>query len=145
MLTTDNVLGNIPTEEDLVDAMIVATAKIAHEVNKAYCEAFGDTSQLSWNDAPEWQKISAIKGVEFLLTNPDAKPSASHESWLAEKEKDGWKYGSVKNPEKKEHPCYVPYDKLPNEQKAKDYLFGAVVRNVLELMGFRLKDNLPIQ
>jgi hypothetical protein len=101
-------------------------AKIAHNVNKAYCESLGDHSQPEWNAAPDWQKSSAINGVKFHLEN-ETSPEQSHESWLAEKQRDGWKYGSVKDPEKKEHPCFVPYDQLPKEQQTKDYLFKAVV------------------
>jgi hypothetical protein len=105
-------------------------AQVAHEINRAYCQAIGDNSQPEWVDAPLWQKESAITGVSFHLANPDASPSHSHESWLAQKEKDGWKYGPVKDPEKKEHPCYVPYEQLPVEQKAKDYLFRQVVHSL---------------
>jgi hypothetical protein len=47
---------------------------------------------------------------------------------------DGWKYGPVKDPEKKEHPCFVPYDRLPTEQKAKDYIFGAVVKSLAPIL-----------
>jgi hypothetical protein len=54
-------------------------------------------------------------------------PSASHNSWLRQKEEDGWKYGPVKDADKKEHPCFIPYEELPREQQAKDYLFGAIV------------------
>ena len=106
----------------------VACATICHEANRALCLAFGDDSQSAWHDAPEWQRKSAINGVQFILDNPDAPPSASHESWLSEKEADGWRYGEVKDPEAKTHPCFVPYDELPPEQKAKDYVFGAIVR-----------------
>ncbi len=102
-------------------------AEVCHEVNKAYCEALGDKSQTDWNSAPNWQKQSAVQGVEFHIENPEAKPSASHESWLKVKEEEGWKFGEVKNVEKKEHPCYVPYDELPVEQKAKDYIFKSIV------------------
>jgi hypothetical protein len=76
-------------------------AQVAHEINKAYCESIGDNSQLSWQEAPDWQKQSATNGVQFHLDNPEAKPSASHENWLREKESDGWKYGPVKDAEKK--------------------------------------------
>ena len=102
-------------------------ACVCHEVNRAYCQALGDNSQPSWVDAPEWQRSSAINGVQFHLANPDAGPDHSHIEWLKEKEATGWKFGPVKDPEKKEHPCFVPYDQLPVEQKAKDYIFRAVV------------------
>ncbi|MFN7131182.1 MAG: RyR domain-containing protein [Myxococcales bacterium] len=109
-----------------------AIAKVCHEANKAYCEALGDASQPSWEGAPEWQRQSALKGVEHHLTHPDATPADSHNSWLAEKKAAGWKYGPVKDPEKKEHPCFVPYEQLPREQQAKDYIFRAVVRALAE-------------
>src|SRR5438309_2038977 len=102
-------------------------AQVAHEVNKAYCESIGDTSQVDWEQAPKWQKHSAGLGVQFHLDNPSAHPSASHESWLKQKQEDGWKYGLVKDADKKEHPCYVPYDQLPVEQRSKDFLFKQVI------------------
>ena len=106
---------------------VMAVAAICHQANRQLCVELHDYSQARWEDAEDWQKSSAIKGVQFCLDNPDAPPSANHESWLAEKEADGWKYGKVKNPETKEHPCFVPYEQLPDEQKAKDYLFKAIV------------------
>ena len=107
-------------------------ARLCHETNRAYCESIGDNSQPQWEDAPEWQRSSAIKGVEFhiahLSTGETPKPSASHDSWLEQKTKEGWKYAPVKDAAKKEHPCYVPYNELPVEQRLKDYLFAAIVQ-----------------
>lgn len=111
--------------------MIEVAAELCHEANRAYCKALGDDSQSCWGDAPDWQRASAIAGVEFHIANPDAGPSHSHDSWLRQKEADGWKYGPVKDAEKKEHPCFVPYDQLPPEQKAKDYIFGAIVKTIV--------------
>lgn len=101
-------------------------AKTCHEVNRAYCLSIGDTSQPKWEDAPQWQRDSAIKGVEFHLNN-ETTPEQSHESWLKEKIDNGWVYGERKDAEKKTHPCIVPYEDLPKEQQVKDYLFKAVV------------------
>ena len=103
-------------------------AEVAHETNKVYCETIGDFSQPSWHNAPDWQKQSIINGVGFHINNPEACCSASHESWLKEKEEAGWKYGEVKDPDKKEHPCFVSYEELPEQQKVKDALFVGVVR-----------------
>jgi hypothetical protein len=109
-------------------------AKVAHNVNKAYCESIGDHSQPSWEDAPEWQKSSAINGVNFHLNNPNATPEQSHESWLKQKQEEGWKYGTEKNPETKEHPCFLPYDQLPQEQRSKDYLFRSIIHSLKPFM-----------
>ncbi len=102
-------------------------AKVAHEVNRAYCQGLGDDSQSPWEDAPEWQRTSAINRVNFHLANPNASPDHSHNEWLKGKQETGWKWGPFKNPETKEHPCFRPYEELPVEQKAKDYLFRGVV------------------
>lgn len=106
---------------------IESIAAVCHEVNRALCRSFGDDSQKPWGEAEQWQRDSAITGVKFRLANPDAKESAQHDAWCTDKVADGWKYGRVKNANSKEHPCLVPFDELPPEQKAKDALFCAVV------------------
>ena len=119
---------------ELVQAQVFEeVAKVCHEANRAYCEALGDTSQPSWADAPMWQRSSAIAGVQFHHTNPTAGPDSSHQSWMTEKQASGWKFGPVKDAEKKEHPCFRPYEELPVEQKAKDYIFRGIVHSMLNL------------
>jgi hypothetical protein len=102
-------------------------ARVCHEVNRAYCQALGDSSQLPWEIAPQWQRDSAINGVAFHLASPLAVPEDSHAEWMRNKTADGWKWGPAKDEAKKEHNCIVPYAELPVEQKAKDYIFRAVV------------------
>ena len=102
-------------------------ARTAYNVNKAYCESLGDHSFGPWEEAPDWQKNTCRLGVDFHIGNPGATAAASHESWLAVKEIEGWKYGYKKDPEKKEHPCMVAFNELPANQQAKDFLFKAVV------------------
>jgi len=117
--------------------IFAACAKAAHEVNRAYCQAIGDMSQIyPWESAPQWQVDSAILGVQGVLLD-DNSPEESHASWLAQKEEAGWVYGEVKDPKKKEHPCMVPYKKLPPEQRAKDRLFVNVVRMMAKSLGWR--------
>ena len=104
-----------------------AIARVCHEANLGYCAAIGDHSQKQWDSAEQWQRDSAVRGVEFARANPAAPASAQHDAWLADKLKDGWKHGPVKDPSRKEHPCCVAYDELPVEQRLKDSLFKAIV------------------
>lgn len=105
-------------------------ARIAHEVNRAYCYALGDHSQPEWHKAPDWQQQSALHGAEHHVKKaakgniPD--PAWSHTLWMKEKQAAGWKYGPVKDADLKEHPCMVPFEELPKEQQAKDYIFVTV-------------------
>ena len=125
---TMNKNYNLINQEKYTMKNINAVAKICHQANKAYCEALGDDTQPEWEEAPEWQQQSAVAGVKYHMDNPDSKPEDSHNSWLKEKEEAGWKYGEVKDPEKKEHPCFVAYSDLSEEQQKKDSLFLGIVR-----------------
>ena len=115
-----------------------ACARAAHEANRAYCLALGDMSQGPWDSAPEWQRVSAIKGVEGVMAGNG--PEQSHDSWLAEKRATGWKYGPLKDQDRKEHPCFVPYSELPPEQRAKDHAFVGVVKAMIAAFGARSDD-----
>ena len=114
-------------------ASIEAIAKACHEANREYCQSIGDDSQPPWDDAPDWQKASAIAGVQAVISNPSMTPEDSHNSWLMMKAAKGWVYGEVKDPEAKTHPCMVDYADLPEEHKRKDAIF---LRTVREMIGY---------
>ena len=106
-------------------------AEVAHNVNRAFCKATGDDSQPTWDNAPDWQKDSAINGVKFHLENPNVTPEESHINWMNQKISEGWIYGKIKDPVKKEHPCILPYNQLPLTQQIKDHLFREICHSLL--------------
>jgi len=108
-------------------------ASLSHELNASFCSCFGDYSQVDWDDAPGWQKISCMDGVLSIINGSVTTPSQSHENWLALKTKEGWKYGPQKDPEKKEHPCMLPHANLPLFQQVKDELFFGIVNSLKKL------------
>ena len=112
---------------------IIEAARQSHEANRCYCRMIGDDSQPRWEEAPDWQKESAIAGAQMIHDDPSTTPKMSHESWMKQKADDGWVYGETKDPEAKTHPCMVEYVDLPEEQRIKDWIFGAVVRAALSL------------
>jgi hypothetical protein len=112
-----------------MDMSVEEIARVAHEVNRAYCASVGDDSQPAWEDAPDWQRRSAIDGVTYHVVHPQSTPESSHNNWMSLKEQEGWKYGETKDPVAKTHPCFRPYSELPVAQRTKDHLFIAVVRS----------------
>jgi len=105
-------------------------ARVCHEANRAVQIETGDPAvSPHWEDAPEWQRDSAIAGV--AAARAGARPAALHESWMEQKRADGWVYGEVKDADAKTHPCMVPYPSLPEDQKAKDRLFSAIVQALI--------------
>lgn len=118
-------------ETDIEESLVEEAARAAHTVNKIYCESLGDASQVDWLAAPGWQRESCRDGARSIIRGTTQKPSDSHVRWLEHKRKEGWVYGPVKDPEKREHPCMVAYEELPDAQKVKDHLFFEVVRGCM--------------
>ncbi len=117
--------------------LVSCIACIAYEVNRSYCQALGDFSQPAWEDAELWKKECVTNGVQFHMDNPDAGPEVGHEKWLEQMAKHGWIYGDVKDTELKTHPCCVPFIALAPAAQAKDYIFLAIVK---QLMGADMPD-----
>ncbi|WP_220472648.1 RyR domain-containing protein [Spirosoma foliorum] len=117
-------MEGLPGYDSLAKLVI---AKACHEANRVWCQLDGDYSQKHWDEAEQWQRDSAIKGVEFRLANPQAPQSAQHDAWSADKVADGWVYGETKDAVAKTHPCLVPFEELPLFQQKKDKLFQSIV------------------
>lgn len=122
-------MPNTDTSDEL---LLEAAARVAHEVNRAYCLTLGDESQAPWEATPEILKDSVRSGVKMVLKEPWRTPEESHNSWMTYKLKEGWRYGPEKDLSAKEHPCLLPYSELPPEQKMKDENFLMAVRMVAQ-------------
>lgn len=111
-------------------------ARVAHQANRELqrTQAWQPYTGNGVGVAPPWDKArqelrdSVLDGVRHALAHPELTPEQSHENWLRFKQADGWVYGPVKSDDRKIHPCLLPYDQLPEDQKVKDRLFLAIVR-----------------
>ena len=62
-----------------------------------------------------------------------------HEVWAATRMAEGWKHGKKRSDERKEHPCLVPYDELPEHEKEYDRKTAVETLKAIELLGFRIE------
>lgn len=81
-------------------------------------------------------------GVELppeLLELAEAISKNVHEIWSQNRLNEGWKYGDKRDDEKRETPCLVPYEQLPEEEKAYDRNTALGTLKFILSLGFEIK------
>lgn len=115
----------MPSAHNIFD--VTEIARVCHEANRALQYLANDEAPSpEWDLAPEWQKESAVVGVQKTLAG--ATPEHLHLDWCDYKLSEGWIYGEIKDSKKKTHPCLVAYGALPKDQRIKDDVFHAIVQ-----------------
>lgn len=61
-----------------------------------------------------------------------------HEVWSAGRVADGWTYGEKRNDVDKKHPCLVPYEELPEEEKEYDRNTAFETLRLITKLGFKI-------
>ena len=61
-----------------------------------------------------------------------------HEVWAETRISQGWTYGEQRNDELKTHPCLVPYEELPEEEKAYDRNTSIGTLKLIMKLGFKI-------
>jgi hypothetical protein len=79
-------------------------------------------------------------GVPFEFTALDLErlDAPEHERWYAERRRQGWRYGPVRDEQRKENPAMVPWDELPESQRSKDRTAISRLTAVLADVGLRI-------
>lgn len=63
----------------------------------------------------------------------------THEIWAAGRIADGWRWGPVRDDEKKEHPGLVPYEELSEAEKDYDRRTSLEALKFLIKLGYRIE------
>ena len=61
-----------------------------------------------------------------------------HEVWAETRIMQGWKYGEQRNDKHKTHPCLVPYEELPEEEKEYDRNTSIGTLKLIMKLGFKV-------
>ena len=61
-----------------------------------------------------------------------------HELWAETRLKQGWIYGEHWDDKKKTHPCLVPYEDLPEEEKEYNYNTSIGTLKLIMKLGFKI-------
>jgi len=83
---------------------------------------------------------SAVRLSPALLELTEQIAANVHEVWAQQRIADGWRYGMERNDERKEHPCLVPYDELPDSEKQYDRNTAIETLKAIKLLGFEIEN-----
>jgi len=63
----------------------------------------------------------------------------THEVWASGRIAEGWSYGEVRDENKKQHPCLVPYEELSELEKDYDRATSLESLKVILGLGYRIE------
>ena len=61
-----------------------------------------------------------------------------HEIWAQARINQGWTYGDKRDDENKLHPCLIPYEELPDEEKEYDRNTSQETLKLILKLGFEI-------
>lgn len=81
---------------------------------------------------------SDVKLPDELETLVEQMAKNVHEVWAETRIKQGWTYGKQRDDKLKTHPCLVPYEELPEDEKEYDRNTALGTLKLITKLGFRI-------
>ena len=94
----------------LPPAHLDAVARTVHEALRGWAAAHGQHDIPAWDEAPDWMHASTRESVRHALEHHAPNGRTQHDQWLAQKVRDGWVHGPVKDAAAKTHPLMVLHE-----------------------------------
>lgn len=93
------------------------------------------------NYTPNPIDISEIELPKELSTLIEQMAKNVHEVWAENRFKQGWRYGKERDDILKTHPCLIPYEQLPEDEKDYDRNTAISTLKLICKLGYRILDN----
>ena len=88
---------------------------------------------------PQPIDVSRIELPAALAPLTEALARNVHEVWAATRIAQGWRFGPERNDARKEHPCLIPYEELPEEERTYDRQTALETLKLIEHLGFEIR------
>jgi len=74
-----------------------------------------------------------------ILDLTERLAKSAHDAWARKRLEEGWRCGPHRDDAKKEHPCLVPYEDLPDSEKEYDRRVALETLKLLLALGYRIE------
>lgn len=82
---------------------------------------------------------SKVELPEELAVLTEQMARNVHDVWAQTRIQQGWSYGPTRNDALKQHPCLVPYDELPVEEREYDRNTALETLKLIRSLGFKIE------
>ena len=90
------------------------------------------------NYVPQPMDTTDVQLPEELNVLVEEMAKNVHEVWAQSRIEQGWSYGSERNDVLKHHPCLIPYEQLPEVEKAYDRDSALGTLKLICKLGFKI-------
>ena len=90
------------------------------------------------NYIPSPVDTTNVQLPEELMALAEAISKNVHEVWAQNRMNEGWTFGPVRDDEKRQTPCLVPYEQLSEEEKAYDRNTALATLKFIVAQGFEI-------
>ena len=81
------------------------------------------------------EQIQLPNELEYLV---EEMAKNVHEVWSKTRIEQGWTYGEKRDDVLKQHPCLIPYEELPEEEKVYDRNSSVETLKLIMKLGFKI-------
>ena len=93
---------------------------------------------MKQNYVPQPMDTSDVQLPEELNGLIEQMAENVHEVWAQSRLSQGWSYGEERNDALKHHPCLIPYEDLPEVEKAYDRDTALGTLKLILKLGFKI-------
>jgi hypothetical protein len=90
------------------------------------------------NYKPQPVDISDVELDKSLMELVEVMAKNVHDVWAETRIRDGWSYGPTRNDERKELPCLVAYEELPESEREYDRNTAIGTLKLIHKLGFKV-------
>ena len=95
------------------------------------------------NYQPQPIDTTAVSLPADLLPLTELLAEHAHDIWARQRQTDGWTFGEKRDDARKEHPCLIAYDQLPESEKQYDRNAALETLKAILALGYRISKDAP--